>query len=88
MASFESPSTAVGWREIPSTYVYTRYDRILLPHHQTHIVKRAKASAAEKSSLPPFDGPFGEFVIDSGHSPFGAKPQELADIFTKLAREE
>lgn len=53
--SFTSPpTTCVGWRWIPSTYIYTAMDRCLYSRSQQYMVTRARhrTDAARKLHIP------------------------------------
>ena len=61
----------VAWRERPSTYVVCGRDGALAPAFQREVSRRA-THAVE---------------LDSGHSPFLAQPERVADILGALVRE-
>jgi pimeloyl-ACP methyl ester carboxylesterase len=62
-------SPGVAWHEKRSTYIVATNDRAIDPDHQ----RRHAAQADEV------------FEIETGHSPFLARPAELADLLARVA---
>lgn len=62
---------SVAWKTAPSTYVVATQDRIILPSLQRVMAKRAAAVLEWETS----------------HSPFWSRPELLADLLERLARE-
>jgi pimeloyl-ACP methyl ester carboxylesterase len=60
-----------SWRHVPSSYIVTEQDRALPPDFQ-----RMFAAQAEET-----------YQIDSSHSPFLSRPDELADLLVTIARQ-
>ncbi|WKU49051.1 alpha/beta fold hydrolase [Streptomyces sp. VNUA116] len=67
LRTFCEPVTAVGWRDVPSTYILCEHDRALAPHDQERMAARAQSV----HRLP------------SGHSPFLSMPDRLADLLVR-----
>ncbi len=71
LASFSQPLLAAAWRAIASTYVVCGRDNAIPPDVQRAMSQRATRSVE----------------IHTGHSPFGSRPAELADLIVLAARE-
>lgn len=64
--------TAQRWGSIPRTYVVTEHDQSIAPAVQDIMIKDADA-------LCP-GNPFRRIPVDTGHSPFAARPELLATL--------
>jgi pimeloyl-ACP methyl ester carboxylesterase len=68
LAAFQQPLTNAGWKAVPSTYVVCEQDQAIPPFAQEAMAQRA-----------------GEVLrMDSGHSPFLSRPEELADLLRPI----
>ena len=65
-SAFESPITHETYRDIPSTYILTSKDRAFAYEYQGQTVQRAGLTVAK--------------VMETGHSPFLSRPEEVKDI--------
>lgn len=65
------PVRNVAWREIPSTFVVTAQDRVILPELQREMAKRATHVVEWPTS----------------HSPFASQPQLVADLISDIAHQ-
>ena len=78
----------VGWRTVPSTYVYTTMDGLVGPRIQELGVENARKAALDSGfPVEPFSGPLGTFSLEAGHSPMVSKTSELAGILRRVAAE-
>ena len=66
------PALDGGFADVPKSYVLCRNDRAIPPDHQ----------AAMSAGLDPAD----VYPFDSGHSPFFADPDGLAQLLDRIAR--
>lgn len=64
--------TQARWGSIPRTYVMTARDSSIAPAVQAIMIKDA-------DELTP-DNRFRQVTLDTGHSPFASRPEELAEI--------
>lgn len=87
VAALKTPIKEAGWRDIPTTYIYTSLDKVLDLEKQQWQVSRAKESGAQTAAgIQPFSGALGEFILDCGHTPFlGDKLDELRSILVQVA---
>jgi pimeloyl-ACP methyl ester carboxylesterase len=68
LTAFEQPLTNAAWKAVPSTYVICEQDEAIPPFAQEAMAQRA-----------------GEVLrMDTGHSPFLSKPQELAGLLRPI----
>ena len=65
-SSFQSPITHETYRDIPSTYILTTNDRAFKHEYQLKTVERAGITVTK--------------VMETGHSPFLSRPEEVKDI--------
>ncbi|KAK3896992.1 hypothetical protein C8A05DRAFT_48207 [Staphylotrichum tortipilum] len=84
-ATFATPVGYAGWRRVPSTFVYTTHDRPLPLVYQQFIGRRAQEVANQHGCVRPFEGAMGEVYMDSGHTPFLSRMQEMGDILIRAA---
>ena len=71
-------ATADRWGAVPRTYIRTAQDRALLPALQDRMIRDADELAPSN--------PFRSVTIDSSHSPFASRPDELAQVLTDITR--
>ena len=86
-ATFSTPVAHAGWRNVPSTYVYTTQDRPCPRAYQQFMVKRAQEVAGQDAggSVRPFEGELGEVVVDAGHTPFLSMTETMGGILIRAA---
>jgi pimeloyl-ACP methyl ester carboxylesterase len=72
-AVMAQPVTGAAWREIPSTYLWCRHDRLL----ETALGPAFRRSAQRASAIVP---------LPCGHSPQVTWPELVADVLVDLAR--
>ncbi len=65
-STFQSPITHETYRDIPSTYVLTTKDQAFKHEYQLKTVQRAGLTVTH--------------VMETGHSPFMSRPEEVKDI--------
>ena len=65
-SSFQSPITHETYRDIPSTYILTSKDKAFRYEYQRQTVQRAGLTVTK--------------VMETGHSPFLSRPEEVKDI--------
>ena len=65
-STFQSPITHETYRDIPSTYILTTKDQAFKHEYQLKTVERAGLTATK--------------VMETGHSPFLSRPEEVRDI--------
>ncbi|KQW53230.1 alpha/beta hydrolase [Nocardioides sp. Root1257] len=71
LSALVSPSGEPGWRTIPSWYLVARQDRIIPPHAERRMAKRAGARTV---------------VINSSHVAMMSHPKEVTALIRKAAR--
>ena len=70
MRSFVDRVTAVGWKDVPASYIVSDQDRAIPPAMQTEMARTAGADVLH---------------LDSSHSAFLSKPAELAELTVRVA---
>jgi pimeloyl-ACP methyl ester carboxylesterase len=70
-ACLTQAASAAAWREIPATYALTTSDRVIEPELQRRMASRAARRVVE---------------LPTGHSPFLARPELVADLIAASAR--
>ena len=65
-SAFRSPITHETYRDIPSTYILTTKDQAFRHEYQLKTVERAGLMVTK--------------VMETGHSPFLSRPEEVKDI--------
>lgn len=77
IAAADAGATADRWGTVRRTFVKTLQDRAIAPALQQRMVDEA-------DELTP-DNRFAQVPIDSSHSPFASRPEELARIISAVA---
>ncbi|MBB4688330.1 alpha/beta fold hydrolase [Amycolatopsis jiangsuensis] len=77
IARAEVEVTEDRWGSIPRSYILTTQDRVVTPALQQRMITDADHFAPAH--------PFQVRTIDSSHSPFASKPQELAHLIRTLS---
>jgi len=94
-----SPTTAtIGFRSVPSTYIKTTKDGLLVPVFQEALVQQAIQSSAAFQGEGPGDGkakrdglvPFSDEVVgrldvESDHISFLSSPGDVAGLLVRVA---
>ena len=67
--SFNGRATYPGYRHIPSTYILTEKDEVLVPEFQQRMIAFLEEETAEKINV---------VLIDTGHCPNASAPEKVA----------
>ena len=81
---FWSKCTYAAWLDVESTYVVTERDEALPVQVQRDMVVNVRKSIEEKGGK----GRMQEVMVDSSHSPFVSRPDELGRIVRGIAGEK
>jgi pimeloyl-ACP methyl ester carboxylesterase len=82
--AFFSKATYAAWRDSPSTYILCERDAALPVEGQRDMVKNAQQMIQDKGGR----GAMQEISMETGHSPFISRPEELGRIMRRIAGEK
>ncbi|KAJ0107762.1 prolyl aminopeptidase [Diaporthe amygdali] len=80
LAPFIEPRKYVGWRYVPSTYVYAVKDKPVPLQFAEHMVKQAQKEDARQGGVQAFAGELGEVYMDCGHCAMFLVPEKVKEL--------
>lgn len=66
-----TPVTRAPWKDLPTTYVFTEKDEVLLPHEQRAMIEQAKENGAEDWQI---------IELNTGHFPTLTETRSIVDL--------
>ena len=82
--AFWSKSTYAAWRDVDSTYVVTERDEALPPQAQRDMIAEVRQVLDKEGGKVSMQ----EVSMDTSHSPFVSRPEEVGKILRAIAGEE